>query len=70
MQLVQSDKDQETRRRASQALFNLVYAQPDEKLRKRETKVYKLLEHMRFYTEALTLGKDYVPEIPNSTEGM
>lgn len=70
MQLVQSDKDGDTRKKASQALHNLVYAQPDEKLKKRETRVLKLLEQARLYTEALRNNTEYVPDAGTTSEGM
>ncbi|XP_060525478.1 adenomatous polyposis coli protein-like isoform X2 [Cylas formicarius] len=53
VQLVQSDKDEDTRKKAAQALHNLVNSQPDEKIRKRESRILKLLEHARAYVEAL-----------------
>ncbi|CAH2002843.1 unnamed protein product [Acanthoscelides obtectus] len=65
VQLVQSDRDAETRRKASQALHNLVNSQPDEKLRKRESRVLKLLDQCRAYTEALRNGTEY--QSPDST---
>lgn len=58
VQLVQSDRDGDTRKKAAQALHNLVHSQPDEKLRKRESRVLKLLEHCRAYTEALKNNTD------------
>lgn len=67
VQLVQSDKDSDTRRKASQALHNLVNSQPDEKLRKRECRVLKLLEQCRTYTEAMRNNTDY--ELPESSSG-
>lgn len=65
VQLVQSDKDCETRTKASQALQNLINAQPDEKIRKREVRIFKLLEQIREYTEALRTNVEYHPEIPS-----
>ncbi|KAK9874744.1 hypothetical protein WA026_005556 [Henosepilachna vigintioctopunctata] len=53
VQLVQSDRDTETRKKASKALHNLVHSQPDEKLKKRETRILKLLETVCAYNEAL-----------------
>ncbi|CAG9858226.1 unnamed protein product [Phyllotreta striolata] len=58
VQLVQSDRDGDTRKKAAQALHNLVHSQPDEKLRKRESRVLKLLEHCRAYTEVLKNNVD------------
>lgn len=58
VQLVQSDKDKDTKKKASQALHNLVHAQPDDKLRKRETRILKLLENIQEYTETLKLNKE------------
>lgn len=69
VQLVQSDKDADTRKKASQALHNLIYAQPDEKLKKRESRVLKLLEQARLYTEALKNNTEYVPEAGTTSEG-
>lgn len=63
VQLVQSDRDSETRAKASQALQNLLHAQPDEKIRKREIRIFKLLEQVREYTEALRTNTEYHPEI-------
>lgn len=65
MQLVHSDKDCETRTKASQALQNLINAQPDEKIRKREIRIFKLLEQIREYTEALKTNRGYQPEAPS-----
>lgn len=59
---MQSDKDCETRSKASQALQNLINAQPDEKIRKREVRIYKLLEQARSYTEALRNDTKYEPD--------
>lgn len=62
VQLVQSDKDVDTRKKASQALHNLVYSQPDEKIRKREIRLLKLLEQIRAYVDSLKNNTEYVPE--------
>lgn len=62
---MQSDKDNETRTKAAQALENLINAQPDEKVRKREVRIFKLLEQVREYTEALRLNVEYQPEVPS-----
>lgn len=59
VQLVQSDRDGDTRKKAAQALHNLVNSQSDEKLRKRESRVLKLLEQCRNYTEALRKNLEY-----------
>lgn len=53
VQFTQTDKDTETCKKALQALHNLVNAQPDEKCRKRESRVLKLLDQLREYTESL-----------------
>ncbi|KAK4883631.1 hypothetical protein RN001_006950 [Aquatica leii] len=53
VQLVQSDKDADTRKKAAEALNNLISSNTDEKLRKRETRVLKLLEQIRLYTSHL-----------------
>ncbi|XP_044262844.1 LOW QUALITY PROTEIN: uncharacterized protein LOC123010207 [Tribolium madens] len=53
VQMVQSDREAETRKKAAQALHNLVHSQQDEKVKKREVRVFKLLEHTRAYTEAV-----------------
>ncbi|KAF5270445.1 hypothetical protein FQR65_LT05634 [Abscondita terminalis] len=53
VQLVQSDKDVDTRGKAAQALNNLIASNSDEKLRKREVRVLKLLEQIRLYTSYL-----------------
>ncbi|KAJ8981609.1 hypothetical protein NQ317_011889 [Molorchus minor] len=66
VQLVQSDRDGETRKKASQALNNLVNSQPDEKLRKRESRILKLLEQCRAYTEALKSNTEYHPPLESS----
>lgn len=52
----------ETRKKASQALHNLVYSQPDEKIRKREIRLLKLLEQIRIYIDSLRNNSDYIPE--------
>lgn len=71
VQMVQSDKEAETRKKASQALHNLVHSQPDEKLRKREVRVFKLLEHAREYTEALKNHREFEMEDTSSaSEGL
>ncbi|KAG5892093.1 hypothetical protein JTB14_011993 [Gonioctena quinquepunctata] len=59
VKLVQSDRDGDTRRKAAQALHNLVNSQTDEKLRKRESRVLKLTEQCRAYTEALRNNTEY-----------
>ncbi|XP_050306295.1 adenomatous polyposis coli protein-like isoform X2 [Anthonomus grandis grandis] len=59
VQLVQSDKDNETRKKAAQALYNLVNSQPDEKIKKREIRVLKLLEDARRYIECLKYDLEY-----------
>ncbi|CAG9838038.1 unnamed protein product [Diabrotica balteata] len=61
VQLVQSDRDGDTRTKAAQALHNLVHSQPDEKLRKRESRILKLLEHCRAYIEAVKNNMDFQP---------
>ncbi|CAH0552603.1 unnamed protein product [Brassicogethes aeneus] len=66
VQLVQSEKDVETKKKASLALHNLVHSQTDEKIRKREIRILKLLEQARAYTEALRANTEYNPE-PNSS---
>ncbi|XP_076254501.1 uncharacterized protein LOC143192764 isoform X3 [Rhynchophorus ferrugineus] len=66
VQLVQSDKDSDTRRKAAQALHNLVNSQPDEKVRKREVRILKLLEHARKYVECLRNGEEFDAEISAS----
>ncbi|XP_022919710.2 uro-adherence factor A-like isoform X1 [Onthophagus taurus] len=68
VQLVQSDKDADSRKKASEALHNLVHSQPDEKLRKRETRVLKLLEQARLYTEALKNNTEFIPD-PSISSG-
>lgn len=71
VQLVQSDKEPETRIKANQALQNLINAQPDERIRKREIRIFKLLEQARLHTEALLGDREYIPD-PSSlseTEG-
>lgn len=72
VQLVQSDGDSEMRIKASQALHNLVNSQSDEKLRKKENRVLKLLEQCYNYTETLKKNSEYEqPECSSSTpEGM
>ncbi|KAJ3640661.1 hypothetical protein Zmor_027209 [Zophobas morio] len=67
VQMVQSDKDPEARKKASQALQNLVHSQPDEKLRKREVRVFKLLENTRGYTEALRNHREFELEVTSSS---
>ncbi|XP_049821338.1 adenomatous polyposis coli homolog [Aethina tumida] len=68
VQLVQSEKDVDTKKKASQALRNLVHSQPDEKIRKREIRILKLLEQTGFYTDALRYNTDYLPENSSSNE--
>lgn len=53
VQLMQSDKDGDTRIKAARAICNLISAQPDEKIRKREIRIYRLLEEMKNYTDDL-----------------
>lgn len=65
---MQSDKDCDTRIKASQALQNLINAQPDERIKKREVRIFKLLEQARGYTEALVNNTEYVPENSSLTE--
>lgn len=67
VQMVQSDREAETRKRASLALHNLVHSQPDEKLRKREVRIFKLLEQTRAYTDALRNNKEFVVEDASSS---
>lgn len=53
VQLIQSDKDSDTRNKAARAICHLISAQPDEKIRKREIKIFRLLEEMKSYTGEL-----------------
>ncbi|KAK5650606.1 hypothetical protein RI129_001635 [Pyrocoelia pectoralis] len=70
VQLVQSDRDADTRKKASLALHNLIYSNCDEKLRKRETRVLKLLEQIRTYTAYMHNQTDIDLEIlPISEDG-
>lgn len=69
VQLVQSDRDAGTRKKAAQALHNLVNLQPDEKIRKRESRVLNFLEHCRAYTEALTYNLECELQKSLSSEG-
>lgn len=59
VQLVQSDKDNDTRKKAAHALHNLVNSQPDEQIRKRELRILKLLEDVRQYIECLKYNMDF-----------
>ncbi|KAL1492003.1 hypothetical protein ABEB36_012512 [Hypothenemus hampei] len=68
VQLVQSDKDSETRRKAAQALHNLVNSQTDEKIRKRETRILKLLEDVRRYMECIKYDLEYHLDSADSTQ--
>lgn len=56
---MQSDKEGENRKKAAQALHNLVNSQPDEKIRKREVRILKLLEEVRRYVDCLKYGLHY-----------
>lgn len=56
---MQSDKEDENRKKAAQALHNLVNSQPDEKIRKREVRILKLLEEVRRYVDCLKYGLHY-----------
>lgn len=53
VQLVISDRDAETRNKASLALHNLVYSHSDEKTQKRERRVLKLLDNTRIFIEGI-----------------
>lgn len=66
VQLVHSECDALTRQQASQALHNLVQAQPDERLLRRETRVLKLLEQIRIYCENVVDEK--TPDTPSTSE--
>ncbi|XP_044743174.1 uncharacterized protein LOC123305506 isoform X2 [Chrysoperla carnea] len=66
VQLVHSECDALTRQQASQALHNLVQAQPDERLLRRETRVLKLLEQIRIYCENIVDEK--TPDTPSTSE--
>uniref|UniRef100_A0A1Y1N4K9 Adenomatous polyposis coli protein n=2 Tax=Photinus pyralis TaxID=7054 RepID=A0A1Y1N4K9_PHOPY len=68
VQLVQSDRDADTRKKASLALHNLIYSNSDEKLRKRETRVLKLLEQIRTYTAYMHNQTDIDLEILTISE--
>lgn len=57
VQLMQLDRDRDTRNRAVRAICNVISAQPDEKIRKREIKIFRLLEEIKVYTEELRKGK-------------
>ncbi|XP_018575110.1 adenomatous polyposis coli protein isoform X2 [Anoplophora glabripennis] len=71
VQLVQSDRDGDTRTKASQALHNLVNSQPDEKLRKRESRILKLLDQCKGYTEAMRNNTEYEQsESSSMSEGL
>lgn len=60
VQLVYSDKDRETRVKASKALFNLIQVQADDKLRRREIKVIRLLDELRGYCDLVHESGDEV----------
>lgn len=53
-----NDLDQPVRTRASQALANLVQAQNDEKRRRRESRVLKLLQSVREHCDVLRVDKE------------
>ena len=56
IQLIHSPElDIEVRGRAAEALHNIVHAQTDEKRRKREAKVLKLLQQIREYSDFLKI---------------
>lgn len=57
VQLVYSDKDRDTRTKASKALYNLIQVQSEDKLRKREVKVLRLLEEIRAYCDLVNDAK-------------
>ncbi|XP_048520625.1 adenomatous polyposis coli protein isoform X4 [Dendroctonus ponderosae] len=59
VQLVQSDKDNDTRKKAAHALHNLVNSQPDEQIRKRELRILKLLDDVRQYIECLKYNMEF-----------
>lgn len=50
---MQSNNELEFRNKALQSLHNLISAQPDERLVKKELRILKLLEQVRLYTENL-----------------
>lgn len=56
VQLMQLDKDSDTRNKAARAICNLISSQPDERIRKREIKIFRLLEEIKNYTEELRTG--------------
>lgn len=56
VQLMQLDKDSDTRNKAARAICNLISSQPDERIRKREIKIFKLLEEIKGFTEVLRTG--------------
>lgn len=63
VQMIQSDREADVRKKAMQALYNLVHSQPDEKLRKREIRILKLLEQTKQYTEILIANVEYSKEL-------
>lgn len=67
---MQSDKESESRKKASEALHNLVHSNPDEKMRKRETRVLKLLSQIRAYMSFIQNQADFDPEMLPSNEGI
>lgn len=69
VQLVQSDREAETRRKAAQALHNLVHSNPDERLKKRETRVLKLLEQIRAYMACIHNKTDVDLSVLQPSEG-
>lgn len=53
VQMVHSDADEETRKRASQALHNVVNRHPDDKAGRRESKVLRHIEQIMEYCDTL-----------------
>ncbi|XP_063230736.1 uncharacterized protein LOC134535524 isoform X1 [Bacillus rossius redtenbacheri] len=61
------DGDAETRRRAAQALHNVVHADPEDKHGRREARVLRLLEQARAYCDAL---REEGPSRPPASDEM
>lgn len=69
VELVQSDKESASRKKASEAIHNLVHSNPDEKVRKREIRVLKLLNQSRAYTSFVQNHTDFDPDLLPTSEG-
>lgn len=58
--LIHSNKEAEIRDGAYKTLHNLIKVESDERIRKRELRIFRLLEHVKSFTDMLSNGNNDV----------